>query len=95
MKAHIRIPTTQYGYIEAEVEGDPEFIKEAHDTLLQLFTGGEGLPTKEFNALLDRYLRDGDVVADDYARLNKEQNTIIQAIKRSIKRINYGDTHTH
>ena len=57
------------------------------------YYGRSGLSEEEFNRMLDHYLLTGRVRADEYARLNRDQETIIQAIKRSIKRIAYKLNH--
>lgn len=87
MKAQIRIPTTQYGYIEAEVEGTSEQIVEKHNELLKRYNGGFGLEDKEFNAWLDKYILTQTGNADKYAEMNVEQMNIIQSLKKSVARI--------
>lgn len=44
----------------------------------------------DWNKLLDKYLNEGKMHSEEYAELNEIQKTIIQEIKKSIKRINYG-----
>lgn len=90
MKATIRIPTTQYGFIELEAELDSaEEAIMAHNDILKLYAGGEGLSQKDFNTLLDGYLKEGRILSDEYAKCSPEQTNIIQAIKRSLNRIKY------
>jgi len=88
--AEIRIPTTQYGFVSVHVSGDFDEIKSANDELHRIFNGGEGISETDFNAFLDKYL-EGDLKGglEVYEKMNKEQQTIIQAIKRSKKRIAY------
>jgi len=89
MKAIIRIPTTQYGFveIEAEVSSAEEAIV-SHNDILKMYAGGPGLPQKEWNAWLDQYLKEGTGNADQYAAMSPEQQKIIQEVKKSMARIN-------
>lgn len=86
MKVTYRIPTAeQYAYVE--VEGDEksaESIAENYRNLTKAITGGTGMDTKDFNKVLDKYIwGDGTMLADEYAAMNLEQQSIIQCIKRS------------
>ena len=51
--------------------------------------GRPGLSVEDFNRLLDGYLTTGTLVADEYAKLNKDQENVIQEVKKSITRIHY------
>lgn len=88
MKYKIHVPTVEYGFIEAEVEGDNEDAVEEHNDLLESYRGGLGLSRDEFNACLDRYLKEGTGETDVYLRMNKEQQNVIQELKKAFKRIN-------
>lgn len=87
MKYKIHVPTVEYGFIESEVEGSMEDAVNEHNGLLVAYRGGFGLDTKEFNACLDRYLHDGTGETDVYLRMSKEQQSVIQEIKKAYKRI--------
>ncbi len=89
MKANIRVPTIQYGYIEVEVEGDANEIIDQHQELLKAYTNinGDGLPEVEWRDTLDRYLTEQKMSSDVYEKMNNEERTIINEIKKSIKRI--------
>lgn len=84
MKIHI--PTTQYGFIEAEVENAIQ-AHELHCEITEQFKEGCGLSDKQFNKVLDRYLTDGTGETQDYLDMNTEQKWLIQHIKRAYKRI--------
>lgn len=86
MKSIIRIPTTQYGYIETEFEGTVEETIAEHNRILLLYNGGFGLEPKEFNKALDRYLNEGTGETEVYLKMSKEQQMVFQEIKKSIKR---------
>jgi hypothetical protein len=89
-KATIRIPTEQYAYVEFHVEDTPEDVAHLNHRLMQLFTGGIGLQEPEFQRVLDRYLwGDGSMLSEEYEGMSKEQQNIIQNIKRSKKRKAY------
>ena len=95
-KYHIRVPADQYAYLEAEFEGTSEEAVEEYRRLTKLVKGGPGLPDKEFNAILDKFAwedkGDNGMEAEQYERMSDEQKSIIQAIKRSRKRIEYVST---
>lgn len=88
MKALIRIPTKDYAYIEAEVEGTSEQLVAQHDELYRVAHGGFGLDTKAWNALLDKYLKKGGMEADSFAELSKEQAWMIHELDKANARIN-------
>lgn len=88
MKATIRVPTEQYAFIEQEIEVEgPEAAVEAYRALQRAYKGGEGVSTKDFNAALDRYLKDGDGETETYIKMNKDQQRVFQEIKKSLRRI--------
>lgn len=85
IKAQLRIPTNeQYAYIEVSVEGTPDEIVEEYKQLTKLIKGGnEGLERKEWNKVLDTYLWDCTMVAEEYERMSDNQRSVIQEIKKS------------
>lgn len=82
----IHIPTTQYGFIEADVSNVEE-ARDIHDSVTAMFSAGNGIPDRDFNAALDRYLTDGTGETETFLAMSPRQQDIIQAIKRSYKRI--------
>lgn len=87
-KATIRIPCEQYAFIEIETSATPAETIELYRHYSRLYQGGTGLPEKAFNDYLDAFIcKDTPITADEYAQMNKDQQQIIQTIKRSIKRI--------
>lgn len=87
-KAQLRIPTQeQFAFIEVSCEGTPEFIVESYHTFTHLVKPQIGLPTKEFNGALDRYLNDGTGDVEVYMAMSPAQKEVFQCIKRSFKRI--------
>lgn len=95
MIAHIRIPTTQYGYIEVELDGTEEEIIIKHNELLVFYhasvslqnASGEGLDSKTYNEALDKYLTDQTGNLDTYNRMSREQQNVIQCLKKAFKRL--------
>lgn len=88
MKATLRIPTEMYAYIEVEIEKDTaEEVIEEYNRITRLYKGGVGLTDKQFNAVLDEYLSTGSIRNGSEYEFNAEQNCVIQAVKRSIKRL--------
>ena len=92
MKAKIRIPTDQYAFIEVDFEGEPEEIVNEHNQLLALTKKTGGLDATRWRVLLDRYLTNKTMTADEYAELNEVQMFCIQELKKAFKRFDYKDT---
>lgn len=88
MKIHI--PTTQYGFIEADVE-NPEDARQLHDEVTEAFRTGDGIPDREFNEALDEYLTNGTGITETFLRMNKNQQFCFQSIKRHMKRMGASD----
>lgn len=88
-KAKIRIPTEQYAFVEIDMEGSPEDINSAYKEISSAMEVGNGLESKEWNKALDTYLETNKIHPDLYLRMDREQQNVIQEIKRSIKRIEY------
>jgi len=88
MKATLRLPLDQYAFIETEQEGTPEELREVYEGLKEAFTTGEGLEPKEWRQVLDRYLSDGTGDTEQYLKMSKTQQIVIQEIKKAFKRIN-------
>lgn len=90
-KATIRVPTDMYAYFEVEMEGTPQEIIDGHEELKTLYKASQstpdGLPAKEFDKALDKYLCGQGMDSEVYAAMSKEQTTTIQTIKRSLARI--------
>lgn len=87
MKHIIRIPTVEYGYIEAEFEGTPEEAYEKHNELLGICRAGVGLPEKEWRQTLDFYLMGGGCTPEVYYKMNGAQQTMISELKKSFTRM--------
>jgi hypothetical protein len=51
--------------------------------------GRPGLPEREFNRVLDGYLSEGVLAADQFATMNTDQANIIREISKSLRRIHY------
>lgn len=89
MKAEILVPTVEYGNIKFQVEGTSQEIIDEARSLINSWKGGFGLEAKQFNGWLDRYLTEGTGNAELYSQMSSVQQSIIQEIKKSMKRINY------
>ncbi|MFZ2152164.1 MAG: hypothetical protein WAV09_03590 [Minisyncoccia bacterium] len=79
----------QYCYIEAEYEGEASEAVAEYHRLNKLMQGGFGLEPKDWNRVIDGYLRDGSMSAEDGEQLSKEQAWLIREIDKSTSRINY------
>lgn len=91
MKAEVLCPTVQYGNIRFFLEGEPDEIVSFSEEMNRLIAQepGEGIPEKQFNKALDRYLTDGSGLTEEFVAMSRQQQDIFQAIKRSLKRIAY------
>lgn len=87
MKAQIRLATDQFCYIEFSVSGTTEEIIAEHEKIKRIYRGGQ-MEEREFNIALDRYLTDGTMDSAVYEDMSTEQKSIIQCIKKSVKRMN-------
>jgi len=90
MKATFRIPTKEYAYIELN-DVEVSDMQEAHEKYLELekvIIGEVGLPIKEWNKALDKYLSTNSLTESEYMSMSVEQKHIIQEIKKCVKRIN-------
>lgn len=87
MKIHIAIG--QYEFVEVEAE-TVAAAKDSYDDIKAAFSVGEGIPDKEFNAVVDAMMCAESVKngSEIWPRMSAEQQAICQAIKRSSKRIN-------
>lgn len=87
MKTLIQIQTDPFALISQEMEcATPEEAVEAYTALSKAYNGGFGLETKEWNEALDKYLKGKGMTSDVYDAMNKEQQWMIQEIKKSNKR---------
>ena len=93
----IRLATKEYCFIEFDFEGDREDAILEHDRLVRLYrrtqeefpTDIEGLTDKDFNAVVDKCLKNGNVemTSEVYELMNRDQVFVVQTLKRAYKRI--------
>jgi hypothetical protein len=86
MKAIQRIPTTQYGYIELEMEystAEEAFID--HERLLKLHEGGAGLDSREWKKVREHMLRTGEADPNDHHLMNNAQKWWINEVKLGLR----------
>ena len=95
MEYELHIPTEQYGFILRRFTGTPDEavrayreVREAWDKPKSEYPVGNGLSPATFNKVLDAYLANGTLTADEYGEMNLEQQKVIQEIKKSRKRTN-------
>jgi hypothetical protein len=86
-KAELTIPAEQFGNIRPTIEGTAEEIVDAYFEFSRMVKPQEGLPHKEWNAALDRYLNDGTGDTEAYIAMSPAQQNVIQEIKKSFKRL--------
>lgn len=87
MKSTIRLATDEYCYIEFPFEGTPEETLAEYTRIRSIQKGGFGISVKEFNDALDLYLTKNTGNLELYSQMSKEQQSVFQEIKKSMKRI--------
>lgn len=94
MKTTIRIPTTQFAYLQFEFEGTPEEAIEEHNRIIKLYNNeNAGLDQKEWNKLLDKYILTGVMESDEGERMSEKQSWMVHELDKSSSRVNRsGDT---
>lgn len=87
----LHIPTAQFGFLETEFEGTPDEAVAEYRRLEKLINGMEGMPRKEFMAILDSVLSTGKrpMSADEWESMSPEQQNILGEIKASWKRTGF------
>lgn len=86
-KTKLHIPTREYEFVEIEIEGTPEEIKESYEDIRKEFEGGDGLPHNEWCRVVEDYLQGKPLDPDTYERMDKYQKGYIQETKRAFNRI--------
>lgn len=95
MKHTIHTPTEQYGYVETEIDGTHlvETGIEAHQAAVAIVKAGnesgEGIPHKEFLAILDELYKTKKLAVDDpgiVQQMNQAQQNGLRALSIAIKR---------
>jgi len=89
MEYEIHYPTEQYGFILKKIEGTDEDAVREYQSLHQEWINRNkaGLESKEWNAVLDRYLHgDEKMEADKHAAMSERQQKLINEIKKSNNR---------
>lgn len=97
MKYTIRIPTEQFAYIETEFEGSRDEAIMEHNALLNEYNLSKtkkenSLTSKEWNAVIDRYLSENKIASDAYDRLSYDEKVVLNEIKKSLNRISKTQT---
>lgn len=93
MKITYRIPTEQYAYVEITEDNSllmsPELIRQDYEQYADAFKIKpiNSLPTKDFNAALDRYLTEETGETEVYVSMSPDQQRVFQEIKKSLNRI--------
>lgn len=93
VKAEVLVPTVEYGNIKFQLEGTAEDMMDEARRLIKGWTGGFGLPPKEYNAFLDQYINDGTGNLETYNLMSKDQQAVIQELKKAFKRIKSRNGH--
>lgn len=91
MEIILRVPTAdQYAFCEIRFDSDemtPEQIRKAYDEYISAFKSSQGLPTKEWNDVLDEYRKNKGMDADKHELMDKEQQWMIHELDKSDSRL--------
>lgn len=90
MKYILRIPMQdQYSYTEiiCDTKEEYEEAKIDYSAYKSLNNNGEGLSEKEWKDTLDRYLQENKMSSEVWDKMNNEEKTIINEIKKSFSRV--------
>ena len=86
MKAIQRIPTTQYGYIELELEYDTaEDAMLDHNRLQAMYVGGPGLDVHEWKKVREHMLNTGECDPNIMDKMNKAQRWWVNETKLALR----------
>lgn len=88
MRVTYHIPTEQYGFVEVELDQggfDPKPYEEVRGWF-EGKKGGPGLSEADFRVILDKYMTEHTMTAEEYEMMNAQQQGIIQCLKRAYKR---------
>ena len=86
IKAIQRIPTTQYAYIELEMEynnAEEAFID--HERLLKLHEGGVGLDARAWKKVREHMLTTGEADPNDSHLMNNAQKWWVNETKLALR----------
>ncbi len=87
-QAQLRVPTgDDFAYIEVTVEDTAENIVQAHREFTNLVRPIEGLPTKEWNKLIDNYVQERGMSTEDMLKLGKAQAWWIKEFDKMRERL--------
>lgn len=85
----IQIKTGDFEYINQKFYGlTAAEAVEKYDELKLKHALSDGLPVKEWNAIVDKYLTGGKILNGDFERMNGAQRWFIHEIDKSFNRIN-------
>lgn len=89
MRVTHHVPTEQYGFTEIEYdpEGHPGMTYE-EAKIMAMGKAGPGLSEADFRVILDKYMTEHTMTAEEYEMMNAVQQNIIQTLKRAYKRQN-------
>ena len=88
MKARIRVPTTEYAFIEAEFEGTAEQIVAEHDNLQLIVKDKEGVSASDWVEIRKTLLNTGEFDPNRLEELSKLQRFWVNQTKLGLRSIN-------
>ena len=91
MKARIRIPTTEYAFIELETDLADDMshrdIVEMHDFYQNLVKDKEGLNQLEWAKVRNNFILNNIIDEEDYNKLSKAQRYVINEVKLATRSV--------
>lgn len=92
--AVLRIPTTQYAYIEIHHKGTIPELVEAYNEATRAAKVGVGLEQKEWNIAIDHYRKGNGMDVEAHEKMNAAQRWLIAELDRSDNRLKYQESKT-
>ena len=87
MNNTIHFATDEYCFVESPFEGTPEEALAEYARVRSIQKGGFGVTVKEFNGAIDLYMTENTGNLELYQQMSKEQQSVFQEIKKSMKRL--------
>lgn len=91
MKLELHIPVEQYGYVAAELEGDPKgldpmTIRSVYDSIQHAFKDGDGLSDSELTDFLYSQVRGKGNHIETWEQMNAAQKRFVKLLKNALAR---------
>lgn len=82
----LRLPTIQYGYIEAHVEGTPSDAVLAYKELERAWNGGQGVGIKTLAEILIEYVRTGGIPSGGNYDFSTNEGLLLKEVGKVLRK---------